>query len=60
MKRALTIAEACEVYSMSRSQLDDLRANHDFPFVRIGRKVWIPVAAADQWFADRVGQDVAS
>lgn len=49
MSGALTIARACERYGLSRSELYRLR-RQGFPQVRIGRKVLIPIAAAERWF----------
>lgn len=58
MSGALTVAQACARYSISRSTLHRLRRTAGFPQVRIGRKVLIPVAAAERWFDENL--EVAS
>ena len=49
---ALTVEQACERYGLSRSTLSRWRRKRGFPTVKVGRKVLVPVAQAERWFAD--------
>lgn len=52
--RAVDIPTAAAIYALSESTMRDLVDHHGFPSLRIGRRIIIPLAAADRWIADRV------
>lgn len=52
--------DAAERYGMSVRGLETLYTrNPDFPIIRVGRKVMIPVKAADEWFESYIGEQIA-
>lgn len=51
--RALDLETAAGVYALGQDTLRRLMNESDFPHLRIGHRVIIPVALADAWFADR-------
>ena len=51
--RVIDLPTAAGVYGHSETTLRELAKHHGFPHLRIGRRMTIPVAAADAWFAAR-------
>lgn len=51
--RGLDVATAASVYAIGESVLRELIEHHGFPHLRVGRRIVVPVAAADAWFAER-------
>ena len=59
--RVIDLATAASVYGHSETTLRELAKHHGFPHLRIGRRMTIPVAAADAWFAARAnGEPIES
>lgn len=57
--RAVDIPTAAAIYALSDGTIRDLVEHHGFPHLRIGRRIVIPLAAADRWIADRIdGQPI--
>lgn len=57
--RALDLATAAGVYSLSESTLRELIEHEGFPALRVGNRIIVPVAQADAWLAARSGGAVA-
>lgn len=52
--------DAAKRYGMSVRGLETLyMRNPDFPVIRMGKKVLIPVEAADKWFESYIGGRIA-
>ena len=59
-KYLLNRKDAADRYGMSVRGLETLyMRNPDFPIVRVGKKVLIPIEAADKWFESYIGGRVA-
>lgn len=53
-KYLLTREEAAARYSYSVRGLEELyKRQKSFPIVKVGRRVLVPMAEADQWFASQ-------
>lgn len=48
--RTVSTAVAARIYGLSQRTIEQLIATEDFPSVRIGRRLLVPIAKADQWF----------
>lgn len=57
-KRALTIAEFCERYSVGRTTTYGLMKSGALTIVKVGARTLIPVECAEAWFAS-LANDVA-
>lgn len=58
--RALDLATAASVYAIGESTLRDLIDHHEFPHLRVGNRIIVPIAQADAWLAARAnGGEVA-
>ena len=55
-KLTLTVAEACEALSMSKTNMYQLIHRDDFPCVMIGRKALIPRDKLIEWLNDHCGK----
>lgn len=51
--RGLDLATAASVYAIGESTLRELVEHHGFPHLKVGRRIVVPVALADAWFAER-------
>lgn len=52
----LSRKEAAKRYCISVRGLEELyKRDKTFPVVKFGRRILIPVEAADKWFADYIG-----
>lgn len=51
--RALDLETAASVYALGESALRHAIDHLGFPVLRVGRRVVVPVAAADAWLAAR-------
>ena len=58
-KRALSVAEMAETLGISRTTADELVNREDFPSMRIGQRIIVPVDALDRWL-ERGVADAAS
>ena len=58
-KRALSVAEMAETLGISRTTAYELVNREDFPSMRIGQRIIVPVDALDRWL-DRGVADAAS
>lgn len=55
----LTREEAAMRYGVSQRVFDNLYRRHaDFPVIRVGKKVLVPITLADAWFEARVGEEI--
>ena len=48
-KRALSVAEMAETLGISRTTAYELVNREDFPSMRIGQRIIVPVDALDRW-----------
>lgn len=53
--RAVSIPMAAELLGVSESMVRRLLADGDFPHVRFGERVVVPLAALDSWLAAKSG-----
>ena len=58
-KRALSVAEMAETLGISRTTAYELVNREDFPSMRIGQRIIVPVDALDRWL-ERGVADAAS
>lgn len=55
-RKAYTVSEFCDAMRISKAQYYELKKQHKGPKeAHVGGRVIIPVAAADEWLADRQG-----
>jgi excisionase family DNA binding protein len=48
----LTAVQAAEMLQVSRQHVYELTQRGQLPVVRLGRAVWIPLAALEQWITN--------
>lgn len=58
-KRALSVTEIAETLGISRTTAYELVNREDFPSMRIGQRIIVPVDALDRWL-ERGVADAAS
>ena len=58
-QRALSVAEMAETLGISRTTAYELVNREDFPSMRIGQRIIVPVDALDRWL-ERGVADAAS
>ena len=58
-KRALSVTEMAETLGISRTTAYELVNREDFPSMRIGQRIIVPVDALDRWL-ERGVADAAS
>lgn len=58
-KRALSVTEMVETLGISRTTAYELVNREDFPSMRIGQRIIVPVGALDRWL-ERGVADAAS
>ena len=56
-KITLTVSDACEALSISRSIMYQLIHRDDFPCIRIGRRALIPRDKLIEWVNNHCGED---
>lgn len=56
-KLMVTVAEAAEMMNLSKPSVYDLCKRPDFPALRFGRKVLIPVDRLREWVNDHGGSE---
>ena len=54
---ALDVRGVAETLSISERTVRDLLSMPDFPFVRIGRRVLVPVRELREWLSDEVRRE---
>lgn len=52
--RVVGLEVAADMYGISADEITELQTSAGFPFIRIGRRRLVPVAAADAWFDAQV------
>lgn len=57
-KLTLTVEEAGERLGISRPTAYELTKRPDFPVLRIGRRIVIPIDGLDEWVKANTGQKV--
>ena len=52
-----TVGEAAQVLGIGTSKMSQLTKSKDFPVIRVGRRILIPIHKFEEWIDNNVGKE---
>lgn len=52
-----TTGEAAQVLGIGKSKMSQLTKSKDFPVIRVGRRILIPIYKFEEWIDNNVGKE---